>query len=183
MTLVGTSIAGLKKGAVYQRICCDALRGHNVVIILALSQVTPVGYVIAVIDWRAYWRRFLPRCPLLATVILAARFRKSLFKKAYGPDSSAEARPRDQSSARRTWTDSSRTIAKVVHIGVAPDKRGRGIAEQLYLRLFQELKHEGVVRIDATMSADNSDSIRLHKKTGWTLERTKTESFFGTRDI
>jgi L-amino acid N-acyltransferase YncA len=67
------------------------------------------------------------------------------------------------------WKRSDNSIARVQYIAVAEKVRGQGVGAALYERLMTELGDKGVRLVEASIAAHNSSSIRLHRRSGWTL--------------
>lgn len=57
-------------------------------------------------------------------------------------------------------------------VGVAPDRRGQGIARQLYERFFESCSRAGRRRVRCVTSPTNTVSIGFHQAMGFELERT-----------
>ena len=189
MKRVGASIAGLTTRNIYKAVCCDALSGNNVVFFLADEEGAVVGFVIAIIDWRYYWQRFMIKHPLITVSILMCRFRRKItgYRDYRSSDLKCSAFSRDglgkSGLAKRLWSESSSTIAKVLFVGVNQSARRAGTGVQLYLNLFEELAKFGVKRIDVWFSIHNTPSVRLHQKTGWVVVGASQDSLFATRDL
>jgi len=189
MKRVGASIAGLKTRKIYETICCDALSGNNVVFLLADKEKVAVGCVIAITDWRYYWQKFLIIHPLIAVRVLTRRFWRKVigFQSPRCSELKCRTFSRDglvqAGFTKRSWSESSSDIAKVLFVGVDQSSRRAGVGVQLYLNLFEELSRLGVKRIDAWFSIHNTPSVRLHQKTGWVVVGTSQDSLFATRDL
>jgi ribosomal protein S18 acetylase RimI-like enzyme len=159
---------------VYNAIMDDALRSRNVVIFVALLGNSLVGYVIATWDWNYFNRMFILRHPLIGLVALAKRLKGKL--KTH--DASANDFHRTDMdtlprvwNAKQTyaWEDSAKTIVKVIHIGIDPQVRSRGLGRSLLANLIRHLNQQGFTRIDAHIDKDNPASINMFKKAGWTV--------------
>jgi ribosomal protein S18 acetylase RimI-like enzyme len=150
------SLAGVQSRALYRALCRDALRGGQVVCLVAAADGQVAGFVTALIHAAAYWKRFARRRPLLALRILAGRLfrRKTARRGAASP------------AAPASWAESSERIAKIQFIGVAKEFRGRGIGVELYRRLAAHLRERGLERIDARVAGDNTASLRMHRAAG-----------------
>jgi ribosomal protein S18 acetylase RimI-like enzyme len=57
-------------------------------------------------------------------------------------------------------------------VGVAPDRRGQGIARQMYERFFEISRRAGRRRVRCVTSPTNTLSIGFHQAMGFELERT-----------
>lgn len=54
-----------------------------------------------------------------------------------------------------------------VSVYVAKEAKGRGIAKQLYLRLFEQLREMKMVAVYAGMTTPNPETERFHEKMGF----------------
>ena len=169
------SVAGIRSAPLYRRICRDAAAQGGVAAAVARESGDMAGYVIAIVDPRAYWRRIATRAPLLAARIAAGR----LFGRLRTP----EGRPGglvapdllariDYGIRPESWADSSPHIAKVVMVGVRPGFQRRGAGAALYRWLFGDLRARGVTRVDACVDARNEASLWLHAASGWELRNS-----------
>lgn len=168
--------------AMYRAVCADALRGGPVVVLVAAEGERLVGYLAMVIDGTAYWQRAFPRAhPWLA---LRGALVRAAYRRRRPAPSPVTSEPLGEVVASdRRWSDSSATIAKVLHIGVHPACRGRGIAPGLYAAAPAVLRARGVVRLDAMVGLRNQASRALHRKSGFQLVTQGRSGVFVTRDI
>lgn len=56
-----------------------------------------------------------------------------------------------------------------VSVYVSSEAKGKGIAKQLYLDLFDRLKEKGAVAVFAGMTTPNPETERFHEKMGFTF--------------
>ena len=171
---VPPAIARMSNKLVYNAIMDDALHSRNVVIFVALLGNSQVGYVIATWDWNYFKYMFILRHPLIGLVALAKVLKKKL--KAHDASSNDFSRKAEDTlltarNAEQTyaWEDSSKTIAKVIHIGIDSQVRSRGVGRGLYANLIRHLKQQSFTRIDAHIDKENLASMNMHKKAGWTV--------------
>jgi L-amino acid N-acyltransferase YncA len=59
------------------------------------------------------------------------------------------------------------------YIGLNPDIQGKGVGMQLYKKLIEQAKESDIKEIWALINVDNSKSMRLHEKMGFTLNDRK----------
>jgi ribosomal protein S18 acetylase RimI-like enzyme len=154
-----------------------------------------VGYVVAITGGKSYWSVFACRYPLVAAQIILKRAQKRLHRvyrhtvdtlcvdHRHFQESAVQAtdRPQLRSDAdsfssgipsryfNRSWEDEGPGVAKILHVGVHPEARGHGVGQALYRCLFDNLRLKGIARVDATINWDNTSSILLHQRSGWTL--------------
>ena len=169
-------IAGLSSNAIYSAICCDALSIKNVVIVVAKEQEKLIGFNIAIIDLRHYWRSFPQRHLLLAIRIVVYRLLRLIrvgFNVVVPASDQPDLNNKYISSfpSNRSWKDSTSLIAKIVYAGVAKQHRKKGVGEKLMKYLLRSLAKYGVRRVDAYINMANIPSIRLCYKMGYRIER------------
>ncbi|MEW5875057.1 MAG: GNAT family N-acetyltransferase [Candidatus Zixiibacteriota bacterium] len=177
-------VARSTNAVVYRAILRDALNDPRVTILLLWRGSEPIGYVVAIADWREYWRSFMTRHPFAAGVILLGRFPRVLARvdRKVNQGHHPPAAPARDATKVLSWADSSPLIAKVVHIGVKADHRGHGHARRLYAQLEESLRREGVARVDACIDTDNASSLKLHASAGWTISEMRG-GFFATKAL
>lgn len=183
----GASIDGMTSRIVYRAVCKDSMAEGDAIVVVSIKDGIFAGCAIALVDRKSYWRSFLPRHPIAAFYVIvrllamkisaAAGFNKKLVQPDYDYGGRISGKP-----SGRTWRESSPSIAKIMHIGVANALRGMGLAKGLYRYLFAVLAERGVKRLDGNSSFDNASSVKLFLSTGFTVERT-SGNFFATRDI
>jgi hypothetical protein len=66
-------IAGLTKRRIYQAISREAIKKDKIIIILAKEKKKIVGFTIAIIDWKIFWKNFLLLHPIITVEILMKR--------------------------------------------------------------------------------------------------------------
>jgi ribosomal protein S18 acetylase RimI-like enzyme len=184
---VPPTIGRMSNKLVYSAIMDDALRSRTVVIFVAALDNSLVGYVIAACDWNHFKRMFVLRHPLIGLAALAKRLKGKLTTH----DSSRNGFDRTDMdtlpaawNAKRTcaWEDRAKTIAKIIHIGIDPDVRSRGLGRGLLANLIRHLSQQGFTRIDAHIDKDNLPSVNMFRKAGWTVTQTAS-GFFAFFDL
>ena len=180
-------IAGLCHESIYKVILQEALRNKEVTCFAALINKNVKGYILAIVNWNLFWRKFLLRHPFLGFRILLHRVSRvftGLGKKPESFDPLAEGREKFVSEMpdHRSWKDSSSAIAKVVHIGVDHPFRSKGIGYALYGALKQYLCKQGVNRMDATIDEANVASVKMHRRMGW-LIASRSGTIFASLDL
>jgi ribosomal protein S18 acetylase RimI-like enzyme len=165
------SFAGVESRWLYRALCRDALRGGQVVSLVAEDGGQLAGFVTALIDSGAYWKGLAWWRPALALRILIGRMlrRKAAHAGAGGGYADDIRALFEAGRAPGTWAESSARIAKIQFIGVAEAFRGRGVGVELYRRLAEELRGRGLERIDARIGVENVASIKMHHAAGWKL--------------
>lgn len=170
---------------VYRAIGKDVLRDPRATMLVADSEDRLAGYVIAVTDWRVFWRSFLLRHLLCAAVIAFKRAKAGILsssKRSTPKDEPEEHWCLSEPTDTRSWADSSPVIAKILHVGVDSQFRGRGIGSGLYREILGTLAARGVRRVDACIDRGNVRSLQLHAQTGWRIHRVH-DGYFATIDL
>jgi ribosomal protein S18 acetylase RimI-like enzyme len=180
-------ILSLGDKAFLQAVVLEATAGGQVNIVIAEREGELIGWSIAVVNPKCYWRRFAFRHPTLGFRLLRRRFsrpwreRRTVLTVAEEAEDGAEFRWPHRASV--TWGISHESIAKHIDITVLQPFRSAGIGEQLQRAQRESLAHEGVHRVDAVVSRRNLPSIRFHIKHGWALVGTDDERFYITKDL
>jgi ribosomal protein S18 acetylase RimI-like enzyme len=78
----------------------------------------------------------------------------------------------------QTWPDE----AYIHFVGVRPDRRGGGLARELYERFFAVARANGRARVRCVTAPVNDGSIAFHRALGFTVERGDELMLFA-RDI
>ena len=58
-------------------------------------------------------------------------------------------------------------VAKLDDVSVKEDRRGKGVGTELMEQLKDELRRDGVTRIDVAVHLENPDARRFYEKTGF----------------
>jgi len=184
MKRTDATIDGFTSLSIYRAVMGDSLARGGTVVIIALRERRIVGYAIALIDRMSYWRTFMLRHPGTIGEVIFQRASITMSKEKKERTHREPQLPEYVSGASsgRSWTESSRDIAKIMHIAVDASSRHRGIGKELYKRLFAALAGRGVRRVDANIGYENIPSIRLHAATGWKIERA-ADNLFASIDI
>lgn len=197
MVKAGASVARSTSPEVFRAVCRDACTRRKppcFSIVVTEEEEKLAGYVVAHIGGPAFWRAFAFRHPMIAGKILLKRGTRLLHWPRQNPRTKpVPPSPPSASSKRqfafvladggsRSWQDPGLRIARIQHIGVHPDHRGRGVATRLYQGLFTTLIEIGVTRVDANIDRDNVASLRMHHRTGWRIV-DKHGYFFATIDL
>lgn len=180
-------ISGLSSRPLYRAICMDALRDNRMLIGVAELDRRVVGFLVVIVDWRAYWRAFLFRHLLVGSAILWRRLMRQRSRESLWQKMSAEQRRQvveviSTEASGRSWSDSGPVIAKGVFLHIDPACRRRGLAVDLYRYLFDLLASRGISRCDAKVDIVNTRAFPLHQRMGYRLERVG-DSLFATTDL
>lgn len=164
----GFSVLGISTTALARSVCEDAIAGKGPVVLVAECEGEVRGIVTAIIDAPRYWKKFVMRHPIFACRVIARHMRRT--KKSTG-GSSAVDEEGDPAAFSVRWSESSPRVARVSLIAVSNCSRGRGLGIRLYETMFDYLRHKGVETVLAQIDSSNDASLRLHRRTGWTLGR------------
>jgi ribosomal protein S18 acetylase RimI-like enzyme len=189
MKAANATFAKIQSPEIYAAICSDALQRDDVVLVVAKIDNTVAGYSLNVIDRRRYWRAYFFRYPVLAAKIANNLLLKQikLFQRVKHQSTSLDhslEKFLNIVPTKRSWKDSSPTIAKLLHICVSENARGRSIGLKLLFYAFKILKDRGVSRVDTMIRIDNNNisSIKMNRKAGWKFSKTG-DYLFGTIDL
>jgi len=58
-------------------------------------------------------------------------------------------------------------VAKLDDVSVKPDRRGQGVGTALLDQLKQQLRKEGITRIDVAVHMENPEARRFYEKVGF----------------
>lgn len=112
----------------------------------------PAGYVLAIQDARAFWLLFALKHPALALEICCLRvLRLSERRRATAQ------RPKAREALvlpEFAWSPSDPRSARIVGLFVSEEFRRRGIAMDLYFKLFEALKKKGATLVEEYMGED-----------------------------
>jgi len=180
-------ISGLSSRRLYRAMCMDALRDNRILIGVAELDHRVAGFLVVIVDWRAYWRAFMRRHPLVGITILWRRYMRRRGRESLWQKMTDEQRRRVEEivspePSGRSWSDSSPKIAKGVFLHIDSAYRRRGLAVELYRYLFDLLASRGVIRCDAKVDVVNARAFPLHLRMGYRLERAG-DSLFATIDL
>jgi ribosomal protein S18 acetylase RimI-like enzyme len=134
-----------------------------------------MGSVIGTLDYQRCFNRFyrhhFPRLvlSLVGRLIMDPYIRRHLVSRV-APVRQALlsiAARQQQMSAPEESLAADRAAARLLSIGVRPDKRGSGVAEQLVDRYCDALWKDGWECIGLSVRPDNERAIAFYEKTGW----------------
>lgn len=194
MLEAGANLGGLSSRGALAALCREAVRPAArlpVLVVVAVEDGEVAGYVASVTEWNRFWRGFLLRHPGLAAELTWRRARRTL-RRRRRVGVKAAAAMHDVEAARavdayerddtRSWRDRAPDIAKMLHIGVRPAWRGRGVSRQLYAELLPRLRRMNIRRVDGCPGAANVATLRLHQQLGWRITRT-ADGLLATLDL
>jgi ribosomal protein S18 acetylase RimI-like enzyme len=152
---------------------------------VALEGDEPVGFVVGTENLDALYGRFFRRSPITISLLAAWRFivsgaaRRDFFRSftqfRYAFRSIFAGGKKRVRASEEIGT---RIRARLLAIGVAPERRGRGIAESLEGRLRESMRDAGVSTIGLGVDKDNARAIRYYEKNGWQREGSKDDVFY-----
>jgi ribosomal protein S18 acetylase RimI-like enzyme len=169
----------LSSRLVYQAITRKSVVKNEVVIFVALENNTLVGYVIAAKKWSALKRKFFLKYPAVGFQLFSKLLinRMNRFNRTTCPNHPEKPNIEGLVNHQITgdtprWSDERPEIAKIIHVGVHPAHRSKGIASGLYAHLTKYLKDNDFQRVDAHIDFDNRASVRMHQRSGWEVRET-----------
>jgi ribosomal protein S18 acetylase RimI-like enzyme len=134
-----------------------------------------VGAVIGTLDYQKCFNRFYRRHFPSLVLLLVGRVivdpyirhnvvsRLSHIRLAFDSLAARRQRPLPINDAR----EANPARANLLSIGVHPDQRGSGLAEQLVDSYCDELWHDGIESVGLSVRPDNWRAIAFYEKTGW----------------
>jgi ribosomal protein S18 acetylase RimI-like enzyme len=131
-----------------------------------------LGFVVATSDapalYRTFYRSHFLRLSwiVLRRLIMCAELRRSVATRAGHVRHAFDSLLRRPAPAQPGGDPTARLLS----IGVHPEQRGQGIAEELVNRLCEELRGEGVGAVGLSVRGDNSRAIAFYRRTGWQQE-------------
>lgn len=166
-------IAGLKNKRIYKSIGTAAIRTNNAIIVIAKDDTRIVGFTITIIDWKKFWLKFSRLHPIIFSEIITHK----IISKLRG---NKEQKPLNQKVEKtkeffasdpnkKSWSDSSPQIAKIVYTGVSKNYRKRGIGTMLGNYRFKILTERGVKRVDTNVDHQNIAIIKLNYNLGYKI--------------
>ena len=182
-------VAGLRSRQIYAAICCAALKTDKVVFVVAEQETKLIGFAIAIIEYKRFWKIFLRNHILLALQIIVSKF-VQFFQRKRKANASFESNTirkylysRHPGHPERSWKDSSPFIAKSLYTGVRRNFRKRGIGKDLQKFRNHILAQRSVKRVDAKIDPQNIPSIRMHHATGTQIVQERSRMLFVTTDL
>lgn len=177
------SLMSLKGERVYKAVVLDGIRSGQMLIVVAVSGSTVVGYSIIVLRWALFKRTFVLRHPRVGWSIVWNRMGRRLARRSRHSVVNRKAEDHQVADVAKapvdgpSWHDAAPGIAKVMHTGVAPTFRGHGVGTGLKACYVHRLRQRGFHRVDAHIDLKNGPSIGLNRKSGWTIVRDGTALF------
>ena len=133
----------------------------------------PAGYILAVRDARRFWLGFWLGHPLLASRIAALRLAR-LRERRRQADRRPVLDPSGQALPLFSWAPSSPRASRIVGLFVRPEHRRKGIAMELYFKLFGALEQLGAERVEEYMGPDYLDYAgKFPEVCGWKPQRCR----------
>ena len=143
-----------------------SIKSRRAVLLLARSrdEIRPAGYVFAISDPRWFWIDFAARHPADALAILFHRSRR-IFAQRRAASAHASGLP------AFAWSESSPRTARILGLCVYPDQRRRGIAMNLYFKLFDALRELGCTKVEEYMGPNYPQYAgKFPEVCGWQLQ-------------
>lgn len=151
--------------------------GHYGIVAVTPEQV--VGFVVGTGNATALYRRFYRRHMLALIPIVAGRLladgyiRRHIAARASHIGRALRALVQ-RSDPAPTVPSSSQAdgspAARLLSIGVAPECRGRGVAERMVVAFCERMRHDGIHTVGLTVRRDNARAIAFYRKSGWIEE-------------
>jgi hypothetical protein len=164
---------------VLARFVAHAISDPRCVILVARAagEEVPAGYLFSIRDPRRFWHGFVARHPIIALSILYHQLsrRVALRRLEKGGDPSLPA---------FSWSPASPDVARVLGLYVRAEHRRKGIALELYFRLFSELLARRCRRVEEYMGPDYPHYAgKLPEVCGWQLQKCRCGGYKITKDL
>lgn len=185
----GITLVGMGSDAFLGAFVDESLSDWRASIVVATESGKIIGWSIAVINPRAFWKKFFLRHPLLAVPAIRKRFatRKRNRSEASRRNRDANGEIPHQENWTRDeqsdWGASRNSVARHIDITVTESRRGAGIGSKLQDEHLRTLSASGITRVDAVISTSNTRSIHFHIKQGWTLASSTAEKRYATKSL
>jgi hypothetical protein len=182
MAQIKPPIAGLQSKSVYSAMCHDALKDKRLVFLVAEKNKELIGFTLAIIDRKNFWKAFTLRHPYLSARIFIVKFFKALrFKLAIHRSTIIENENEHQNLIDK-WIKSSKSvicgryadsqIAHTQYTAVAEGYRKEGIGIELQNSRDRILKEIGVKQLCSNVNIKNIAGIIMnYRRGGWKAER------------
>jgi GNAT superfamily N-acetyltransferase len=167
------SAARLRRFLIY------AVESRRAVLLLARAprRNTPAGYVFAIFDPKWFWIGFVFRNPVLALSILLHRLMR-LFELRRVLRDRASAGDALAGLPEFSWSPSRPGSARIVGLYVREEHRRKGIAMELYFKLFDALKEKGCSRVEEYMGPDYPQYAgKFPEVCGWQLQQCSSGGY------
>jgi ribosomal protein S18 acetylase RimI-like enzyme len=142
---------------------------------VAVSRGRVVGSVVGTVDSGSFFDRFYRRhfpslaLTLVGRVIVDPYIRRNLASRMVHIRDAVRSlvTRRQQGGPASVPADSGQVAARLLSIGVEPEQRGSGLAEQLVDRYCDALWADGWERVGLSVRPENQRAIAFYEKTGW----------------
>jgi GNAT superfamily N-acetyltransferase len=148
-----------------------AIKSSRCVLLVARSpgEGVPAGYVLAVFDPRRFWIGFALGNPAVACSIAFHRLLRLL---ALRREIRAQAGGVTAGLPAFSWSPSQPDVARIIGLYVRKEHRRKGIAMNLYFKLFDALKEKGCAKVEEYMGPDYPQYAgKFPDVCGWRLQQ------------
>jgi len=134
-----------------------------------------VGSVIGTLDYQRCFNRFYRRhFPMLALTLVGRLIMDPYIRRQLAGRTGHVRQALHSFAARRQQTSvleeslaADGAVARLLSIGVHPNRRGSGLAEQMVDRYCNALWEDGWERVGLSVRPENARAIAFYEKTGW----------------
>ena len=171
------SRGGLKKFLEY------SIDNPRCVVLMARSgNDNAAGYIFSTIDTGQFWRGFAIRNPAIMLAIMYYRLQRAVERKSQRNDWA----PKQEGDAHLpafSWSTNGPGTARIVGLFVRSEHRGRGVATNLYKRLFEALKEKKCVKVEEYMGPDYDEFVGKFHNCGWDLQKLNNGGYKLTKHL
>jgi|GEM_PF-6220700 len=156
------SHAGLQK---FLRYSINNLR--SVILMARMDDDRSAGYIFSTFDTKRFWLGFSSRYPVTMSRIISYRLR--------GLYNAYKRRNHEQGNLSHlpgfSWSPSGPGTARIMGTLVRKEHRGKGVATELYKRLFDALREKKCYKIEEYMGPDYCDFVGKYQDCGWDFQQ------------
>jgi hypothetical protein len=143
----------------------------------APGESSPAGYVFAITDARRFWTGFALGSPGIALAILFHRLVRLLDLRRQIKDR-ADLGDATAGLPAFSWSHSRRDNARIIGLYVRKEHRRKGIAMDLYFKLFDALKGRSCSKVEEYMGADYPQFAgKFPEVCGWRLQQCSSGGY------
>jgi ribosomal protein S18 acetylase RimI-like enzyme len=147
------------------------------------GEAAPAGYVFAVLDTRGFWLGFALRHPVSAQKIFLQSLYRSLERRHEISRRTRAGVGADELPAF-AWSPSHPSAARIIGLHVKAEHRRKGIATDLYFKLFAVLTEKGAAQVEEYMSPNYTKHVgKFPEVCGWRLQKCRCEGYKITKTL
>ncbi len=169
----------------FREFLARALESPRAVVLLARppGAERPAGYVFALFDVARFWQGLALHHPRLALSIGYHHVRRT-FELRREDERRVATGEADRRLPEFAWAPAGPRNARILGLYVRAEHRRKGIAMDLYLRLFDELAARGCTRVEEYMGADYPEFAgKFPERCGWRQQQCRSGGYRISRSL